>query len=761
MRQPCLEPCCTPRRMRVALIVLTLAMAPAARGAGMDGVWQRQGPPSGRYGHQAFYDPVDDRALLLERRSSGEAPLLWAHDLAAPADWSHIPSTGHGPSHELTGGAIYDPVRRRIVTFGGSVSTPSWTNETWSLDLETDPPSWSQLSPTGTPPPARAACSAIYDPLRDRMIVFGGRAAGWNYHDVWELRFAPTLEWVEIVASNPPVGRAFHAAVYDSQRDRMLMCGGDSALTAFDDLWSLPLSGQPDWIQLTPSGTGPGPILGHALIYDSTADALVVYGGSDAFYGGACSSDVHVLDLGTEVWSVLSPTGNIPSPRFFHSALYDPVRSQLIAFGGFTAGQVAHFNDTWALALEGSPAWTLLHQPSGLGPASTEMLYEPVGDRLLTYGADGVAAGALRQMLLTGSEWTDVPTTGVPPSPRSDASMTYDPVRGRYLLFGGLISGPVMVNEVWALDLSSTPPTWAQLAPSGPIPPARAGHFAAYDSERDRLVVYGGQAIYGLPIPENFLEDVWALSLSDLQWTQLFPTGSPGRRTGKVAVYDLQRDRMVIYGGTEYTGGATYGRADVWALSLETPAWTELSPTGSPPLGSPRAAYDPLRDRLVMWPTAFSGLPVLLLEGPAWTHLPIAEPEPSGGSYSSVVYDPLRDQVLVFSNLELWKLAGAAAPVSTPLPWVDTGPDLALSGFSPNPSRGTPQIRFTLASSKPVKLKLLDVAGRLVLAREIQAPAPGTHVLTLATPHGLEPGIYFISIQQDGKAVTRRGVVVR
>ena len=116
--------------------------------------------------------------------------------------------------------------------------------------------------------------------------------------------------------------------------------------------------------------------------------------------------------------------------------------------------------------------------------------------------------------------------------------------------------------------------------------------------------------------------------------------------------------------------------------------------------------------------------------------------------------------MLVYND-ELWKLVGAATPVSTPLPQIDTSDELARRGFQPNPSSGKPQIRFTLTSSRPAKLQLLDIAGRLLMTREIQAPTPGNHQLTVTTPHGLEPGVYFISVRQDGKVVTRRGVVVR
>src|SRR5207237_543716 len=75
--------------------------------------------------------------------------------------------------------AIYDPVRDRIVIFGGFSSVGGNagppTNDVWALELGVaNAPHWTPLTPAGTPPPARIRHRAIYDPVRDRMVVFSG-----------------------------------------------------------------------------------------------------------------------------------------------------------------------------------------------------------------------------------------------------------------------------------------------------------------------------------------------------------------------------------------------------------------------------------------------------------------------------------------------------------------------------------------------------------------------------------------------------------
>jgi hypothetical protein len=74
-----------------------------------------------------------------------------------------------------------------MVVFGGRVSAPSplASNATWSLSLA-GTPTWSLEAPAGPLPEARSGHTALYDPIRDRMIVLGGPQ---QFDDGW------VLEW--------------------------------------------------------------------------------------------------------------------------------------------------------------------------------------------------------------------------------------------------------------------------------------------------------------------------------------------------------------------------------------------------------------------------------------------------------------------------------------------------------------------------------------------------------------------------------------
>src|SRR5205807_3404855 len=138
-----------------------------------------------------------------------------------------------------------------------------------------------------------------------------------------------------------------------------------------------------------------------------------------------------------------------------------------------------------------------------------------------------------------------------------------------FLLLGFLGSVPFLAAQVWTLV--------------GPI--SRHSHTAVFDPVSAQMIIYGGQETTS----NTNLSDVWVAITAANQndsFTQLFPTGtSPKGRYGHVATYDSNTNRMTIFGGAE--GSPSPCADDVWLLDgangKGSPSWIQLTPTGAAP----------------------------------------------------------------------------------------------------------------------------------------------------------------------------------
>jgi hypothetical protein len=78
-----------------------------------------------------------------------------------------------------------------------------------------------------------------------------------------------------------------------------------------------------------------------------------------------------------------------------------------------------------------------------------------------------------------------------------------------------------------------------------------------------------------------------------------------------------------------------------------------------------------------------------------------------------------------------------AATLATVTP--PTGPSFALRAVFPNPSRGDPSVRLSVADDSPATLDVFDVLGRRISAREVGGAA-GERTLALSPGRALAPG---------------------
>lgn len=389
-----------------------------------DGVWT-QFEPAAHGGGAAIYDPVRDRMIVFGGLGWSFSNETWALSFNGTPTWSQLQPSGPLPPSRGFHSAIYDSTGDRMIVFGGL--GPSWLNDTWALSLS-DPPVWSQLEPSGAPPLGRCSHTAIYDPVRNRMIVFGGANAS-HLNDTWELTFASTPTWHQLSPSGSlPLTRYAHSAIYDPLRDGMIVFGGygpsGPSSGWFNDTWIMSLTGGSAWSQLSPSGVAPAPRYSHIAIYDSPRDRMVVFAGNGP---GGYFGDVATLSLAdTPVWSQLSPSGGLPPLRSLPAAIYDPARDRMVVSKGYHEG--SYLDDTWALSWSDTGACC---HPDGTCMVTTQaacaspslwhlewLTCSPLNNCLpptaSCCGADGSCAVMLEAACLSPSTWHPELTTCTP-----------------------------------------------------------------------------------------------------------------------------------------------------------------------------------------------------------------------------------------------------------------------------------------------------------------------------------------------------------
>lgn len=275
------------------------------------------------------------------------------------------------------------------------------------------------------------------------------------------------------------------------------------------------------------------------------------------------------------------------------------------------------------------------------------MAYDAARKVTLVYSGMQIVTQALgTHFELTQNTWSPLRGTAMTgaPSPRHGASVVYDEVNKRLLLFGGQSNATTFFNETWEYNGS----TWNKITvPTSPS--ARALSGIAYDSARRVVVLYGGDAA-------NMLQgDTWEFNVMTNRWVLRAMSGSgPQNLEGMGLAYDAKNRRTVLYGGAF---GLYRYSADTWFW--DGTSWTKPTLTGTAP--EPRAyfgmAYDANRNVTVMTGgETNAGLyqalsDIFELADTTWTRK-LVVPRTEGRLGHSMTYDATRKVILYFGGLQ-------------------------------------------------------------------------------------------------------------
>jgi len=143
-----------------------------------------------------------------------------------------------------------------------------------------------------------------------------------------------------------------------------------------------------------------------------------------------------------------------------------------------------------------------------------------------------------------GKAWTQREEEG--PAARITASMAFDNIKNRIVLFGGQIHANTVADDTW--EWNGT--TWTQVADTGPV--ARAD--AAMTSTGGALLLHGGMLANGAPFG-----DTWQWSSG--VWSKMQDFG-PAPRHGHAMTYDSDRRSVTLFGGQQDPSPKLFG--DTW-----------------------------------------------------------------------------------------------------------------------------------------------------------------------------------------------------
>ena len=538
--------------------------------------------------------------------------------------------TSAGPAGRSTHAMAFDAVRQRMVFFGGTSiiqNNEMIYGDTW----EHDGLGWKCVSNTGPAP--RLGHKMAFDPVRQRVILFGGRDSSAYYGDFWEWDGS---SWSQISVSGPSP-RCGHAMASDTDRKKVVLFGGEDGNDSLDDTWEW--NGDSWRVTFV---NGPSPRCGHAMAYDPDRKYTFLTGGGPDYY----STNANWKWDGKS-WSAVD-THSTSIPIAGHSMTYNPASKQMVLVGGYISGYgLYHGIGYW----DGGQ-WAYVAFPSGcMSRSNLAMDYDSIRRRILFMGGDSSGSSDIIYLNDTW-QWDGNQWSGEIQTIRQGHAMAYDSARGQTVVFGGY-TGSLRLGDT----LEWNGYAWLQMASAGPAP--RNLHAMTFDSARGQTLLFGGQS------DSSLLGDTWLWD-GDM-WYQIL-VGGPSARSGAAMAFDAAHGQAVLFGGENALGYA----GDTWLW--QGTYWLRASLSGPSARSGHAMAYDPIRERTVLFggkgPASDGAAAGLLSDtwewnGKSWTQAP--PPGPPARYQHAMAFDAAIGRVVLFggsnSNASLqdtWSWDGAA-----------------------------------------------------------------------------------------------------
>ena len=360
-----------------------------------------------------------------------------------------------------------------IFLHGGACPDSALNGETFRWTGE----DWAKVTLTGTPGIVFGHAMA-YDPVRQETILHAGTDLAIRSTTY---RFRNGRWTLEPTAGLQPGARSlmvFETATFNGETTQYLFGGLETGFTR-TDLWKL----EGDiWRKVTVADGPEG--CGYPVgAFDPNRSVLVI----------VCQ-DERVWEFNGTSWKKFETLDPKPSGRQWASMEYDPVRRNMVMYGGYDFP--TYLDETWTW---NGIRWTEIdtRRDDPDGRALTSMFWDPITQKMMMFGGigrpnDNAAIQRYGDMWsFDGTRWTEVTPSTLPPI-RYGAAVAWDPTRGTSgaaVMFGGKSELEVYLNEEW--EWNGT--TWRKVE-SANTPSPRMNSGFTWDPVSMALVHYGGYA---------------------------------------------------------------------------------------------------------------------------------------------------------------------------------------------------------------------------------------------------------------------------
>jgi hypothetical protein len=308
------------------------------------------------------------------------------------------------------------------------------------------------------------------------------------------------------------------------------------------------------------------------------------------------------------------------------------VFTALLAVGNVLAVQPSHAaGPPYALL-----RWTVLPTHPAQFSSRDAYAYNPDTGQTVVFGHEtGASYSPAATWVFDGKDWIHKLPAHTPPV-RIGATMAYDPILKRVVLFGGVPTtgskADQILGDMWAWNGTD----WSTVAALA-FPPPRA--YGVMQTTAAGVLLFGGAAkgtCAGGVVCAGPVADTWLFT--GVTWMQLSPAASPPARWGHVMADSPDTHTTLLFGGRD----ATQVFRDTW--SFDGTGWTRLGKVGAPGPSS-GAAYDPTSKKIVTQADLYGAPSTAMWDGKTWSYQRLYPQPPVG---AGLVYDSKAGVDLLF-----------------------------------------------------------------------------------------------------------------